>query len=175
MTHCLPTAWCNHGVKGQFQDRPHRFAHGADAESKVPRINMDYFTFKDDVIVEEGGHEDRSTARISSTCLCMQETMCSSVWDYAVSQKGVGEAWVVKQLADDITTIGVARERIIVKTDQESSMGDVQNALIRERSGYGTALENSSVGDSNTNGRVERAIQDLGGLVRILRSFLERR
>ena len=127
---------------------------------------MDYFTLKDDVIVEEGEHEDRSTARISMTCLCMQETTCSSVLGYAVSQEGAGEAWVVKQLAEDITTIGLAKERIIVKTDQESSMGDVQNALIRERSGYGTALENSNVCDSDTNGRVERAIQDLKGLVR---------
>ena len=36
-------------------------------------------------------------------------------------------------------------------------------------------LENSKVGDSNSNARVERAIQELGGLVRTFRAALESR
>ena len=66
---------------------------------------MDYFTLKDDVVEEANEHVDRSTARISMTCLCMQESLCSSVWGYAVSQKGAGEEWMIQQLADDIATI----------------------------------------------------------------------
>ena len=50
---------------------------------------------------------------------------------------------------------------------------DVQNALAKTLAGFGTAVENSRVGDSNSNGRVERAIQDIKGLIRTLRSFVE--
>ena len=91
LTHCPPRAWCDHCVKGQFKNRQHRLAHGEAAESSVPRINMDYFSLKDDVTEVEDGHVDKSTARVSMTCLCMKESMCGSVWGYAVSQKGSGE------------------------------------------------------------------------------------
>ena len=45
--------------------------------------------------------------------------------------------------------------------------------MVKLRANFGTALEDSKVGDSNSNGKVERAIQDLKGLVRTLRAWLE--
>ena len=39
--------------------------------------------------------------------------------------------------------------------------------------GIGTGIENSKVGDSNSNGKIERAIRDVGNLVRTLRSATE--
>ena len=64
-------------------------------------------------------------------------------------------------------------ERIVAKSDQENAIVEVQKAVSRARAGYGTALEHSKVGDYNTNGKVERCIQDFKGLVRTLRSDLE--
>ena len=52
-------------------------------------------------------------------------------------------------------------------------MTDMQKSIAKERAKHGTALENSRVGDSNSNGKVERAIQDFEGLARTLRSDLE--
>ena len=49
----------------------------------------------------------------------------------------------------------------------------MEKAVCRTRQAYGTALENSKVGDSNSNGKVERCIQDFKGLVRTFRSDLE--
>ena len=49
------------------------------------------------------------------------ETMCHSVWGYAVESKGAGEEWMVDQVLDDLQTVGLANERIIVKSDQENS------------------------------------------------------
>ena len=37
----------------------------------------------------------------------------------------------------------------------------------------GTDIENSKVGDRSTNGRTERAMQDVGGLIRTSRFALE--
>ena len=69
LTHCPPRAWCDHCVKGQFKDRQHRSISGDDAKSEVPRVNMDYFMLKEDVSVDATDHEERSTARVTMTCL----------------------------------------------------------------------------------------------------------
>ena len=107
------------------------------------------------------------------TCLCVQESLCGSIWGYALTQKGAADSWIVDQVAEDIATVGMSQERIIVKSDQENAITDMQRALLKARAGFGTALENSRVGDSNSNSKVERAIQDIKGLVRTYRSALE--
>ena len=173
LTHCPPRSWCDHCVKGQSKDQQHRLSKGEWADSSVARVNLDYFFIKDDVTTDATEHHSSETARVSMTCLCMQESACHSVWGYAVQQKGAGEKQVIEQIADDIATVGLSQERIIVKSDQEVSITDVQNALVKARAGFGTAVENSRVGDSNSNGRIERAIQDIKGLIRTLRSFVE--
>ena len=48
-----------------------------------------------------------------------------------MQQKGAGEKQVIEQIADDIATVGLSQERIIVKSDQEVSITDVQNALVK--------------------------------------------
>jgi hypothetical protein len=112
----------------------------------------------------------------SQTVLVMQESLCRSVWAYAVEHKGSSEAWVIDQIAEDLDTVGLRNDRIIVKSDQETSANDIAREIAKCRaSEYGTALDNSHVGDSNTNGTIERAIQDVEGQVRTLRSALEQR
>ena len=69
----------------------------------------------------------------------------------------------------------MAGERVIIKADQEVAITDVQRAVAEARSKSGTAIEQARVGDSNSNGRVERAIEDFKGLTRTMRSALEAR
>ena len=72
--------------------------------------------------------------------------------------------------------MGLRNDRIIIKSDQESSANDIAREISKRRaSEYGTGLENSAIGDSNSNGTVERAIQDMEGQARTLRSALEDR
>ena len=80
---------------------------------------------------------------------------------------------MIDHMLEDIQTIGLANERIIIKTDQENAITDVQKALSKSRQAYGTALGNSKVGDSDSNGKVEKCVQDFKGLVRTFRSDLE--
>ena len=173
LTHCPYRSWCEHCVKGQAKDFPHRTVSGSLAESDVVRVSMDYCFLTEDVVSKDVEHETSTKSRVSMTVLVMAETLCRSVWAYAVTTKGAGEAWVAEQIVEDLETVGLSQERIIVKADQEASITDVQRAVVQARSGLGTALEQSRVGDSNSNGRVERAIQDLKGLTRTLRSALE--
>ena len=78
---------------------------------------------------------------------------------------------------DDMATIGMAKERVVVKSDQEASIVEMQLEVARKRGfgdyGAGTGVENSKVGDSDSNGKIERAIRDVGNMVRTLRSALE--
>ena len=107
------------------------------------------------------------------TVLAMVETSCMSVWGYAVESKGNADPWIAEQITEDMETIGIANERIIVKSDQEASIMDVARCVGKLRKDFGTAIENSKVGSSNTNGKVERAIQDLKGVIRTHKSALE--
>ena len=173
ITHCPPRSWCDHCVKGQFRDEPHRLVTGEFAESSVVRVAMDYCFFTEDVAAEESEHIDKTTARVSMTVLVLVESMCRSIWAYAVQGKGAGEQWVAEQIAEDLETIGITEERLILKADQEPSITELQRNVAKVRAGHGTAIEQSRVGDSNSNGRVERAIQDFKGLTRTMRSALE--
>ena len=87
-----------------------------------------------------------------------------------------GEQIYVQQIYDDLETVGLKNDRIVVKSDQENSVADMSREIARIRgSDYGTAVENSSVGQSDTNATVESAIQDVHGQARTLRAALEQR
>ena len=173
LTHCPPRTWCDHCVKGQSKDLPHTTIRGELAESSVVRVSMDYCFLSEEVVAKSTDHSESETAKTVLTVLVLVETLCRSIWAYACESKGAGEQWLIDQIVDDIQTIGLSEERIIVKSDQENSITELQRGIATARAGHGTAIENSRVGDSNSNGRVERAIQDFKGLVRTLRSDLE--
>lgn len=77
----------------------------------------------------------------------------------------------------DLDSAGLQQCKIVFKGDQENAICEMQNQVAKKRAehGHGTALQNSPVGDSDNNGRVEKAIQELGGVARTLRSALEDR
>ena len=82
------------------------------------------------------------------------------------------------QIIEDLDTCGLDGCRLVLKSDQEPSIVEVQHAIKDARGrahSHGTAIENSKVGDSNSNARVERAIQELGGMARTLKAALESR
>ena len=80
------------------------------------------------------------------------------------------------QIAEDLDTVGLRNDRVVIKSDEEPAIQELARAVARSReSDYGTAIEASAVGESNTNASVERAIQDVEAQVRTLRSALEER
>ena len=71
-----------------------------------------------------------------------------------------------------MTTIGPSKERVIVESDHDASIVELQQAIAKKRTQVETGIENSKVGDSNSNEKIERAIRNVEGMVRILRSAL---
>ena len=110
---------------------------------------------------------------MSFTALVLKETMCDSVWAFALKNKSAAEdIWIADQIVDDLNTSGMGKNKIIVKTDQVASVVELQTEIARRRVDVGTISENSKVGDSNSNGIVERAIRDVGNMMRTLKSAL---
>ena len=110
------------------------------------------------------------------TVLVMQESQHRSVWAYPVEKKGATEEWLSAQILDDLETVGLQGEKIVLKSDQEPAIVDVARDISRARQGaFGTAMETSAVGESDSNATVERAIQDVEGQARTLRAALEQR
>ena len=108
------------------------------------------------------------------TILVMLETTCRSIWAYALDGKGSQTVdWAAEQIVDDLATVGLSEERITTEADQENSIVQLQHEIAKRRRNYGTAVENSKVGDSNSNGAVERAIREVEGMIRTLRSAIE--
>ena len=167
------------------------------SQSTCPRIRLDYCTItdksqeeaSDDAAVDgdadaakldAAGYDDKPDDKDvegqSITVLVMQEISNRSVWAYGVESKGASESWVIEQIVEDLDTVGLRNDKVVVKSDQEPSVQEVSRAIARARAAdYGTAIEASSVGDSNSNASIERAIQDVEGQIRTLRSALEER
>ena len=72
----------------------------------------------------------------------MKETLCGSVWAYALKSKSVNEdPWIADQLVDDMRTVGLANERILVKPDQEASIVDLQLGIAKRRDSNSKEME----------------------------------
>ena len=144
LTHFPFRSWCRACVLGRAKDSPSRTVKGAYAESVLPRVRMDYCFLTENVEKEAGEHGEAETARAdtSITVAVMQESLCKSVWAYAVESKGSMEEWMVQQVCDDLATIGLKNERLVLKSDEESSIVDVMKEIQKTREcEYGSALD----------------------------------
>ena len=146
-----------------------------DSVDSVPRIGMDYMFLTERGITTKA---DEVTGECM-TLLVLKDFFHKSIWVYPVEGKGVAKSeWVSGMIQTDMATCGMDNSMIVVKTDQEPAIREVQRELADKRraaGALGTVIENSKVGDSSSNGRTERAIQEVGGLTRTLKLALEER
>ena len=86
-------------------------------------------------------HTDLEEATVSLTASMFKEAMCDPVWAYTLKSKSVAEdPCVADEVVDNLNTIGMSKDRIIVKSDQMSSNVELQSEIARRRSDYGTSL-----------------------------------
>ena len=159
-------AWCRECVLGRGRDRQHR---RIDDEDGIPRVSMDYmFRTEYGIAKSIDEAEDRikkggGLQRSCMTVMVLTDFRSKSVWAYPVEGKGVGAAeWLITQVLEDFDTCGLDGCRIVLESNQEPSILEVQNRIAKVRRqvhSHGTTIEHSRVGDSNSNARVERAIQ----------------
>ena len=88
-------------------------------EAVVPKAHLDYEN--DDEFDESG------VAKISMTFLVMVETLCKSAWAYATNAKGFAlDPWLPKKMHNDLATVGLGVNPIIMKTDNEPAIVDLR-------------------------------------------------
>ena len=64
------------------------------------------------------------------------------------------------------------RGRIIIRTDQENPIEAFKTAVIQGREGE-TVVESAVKGDSQSNGRAEKAVKDVSGMIRTWKDHVE--
>ena len=159
--HANYRSWCPHCVRGRARDGSHRpTRRAADA---IPTISFDYCFFTEGAGAEAEG----------SPILVMHDDISKSVFAHAVPQKGIQYPLidlVVQAVARDINSLGY--RRIIIKDDQEESIlafaKAVKRVLARD-----VVFEQSPVGDPQSNGAAERAVQIVKGMIRTVRDACE--
>ena len=52
------------------------------------------------------------------------------MWAYALQSKSVADdPWIAEQLVDDVCTVRMAKERVVIESDQEASIVEPQSEV----------------------------------------------
>ena len=93
---------------------------------------------------------------------------------YVVPSKGTETDWVAKQISKDLRGIGY-NDKVILKSDQEPAIVVLKEQIAAQRRGVDTVLEESPVGDSQSNGLAERAVRNIEEMTRTYLNDLQNR
>ena len=155
-------SWCPHCRAGKSLSKQHRMGKKEDKELGVT-ISLDY-AFK----APEEAEDDLSPILIA------YDNDKGAIWALEVEHKGVDSGVGVSWLVDRLEAAGYAGMKITIKSDQEPSILSVKNAVAVKR-GCETALIESPVRESKSNGQVERAIRTWRDQYRTMRHYFEYR
>ena len=160
ITHVPYQNWCPHCVRGCGRDLDHR--RSVEDSRRMLEFSFDYCFMGD-------AGEERVTilvGRERSTGMSMASV---------VPAKGSSGQFAVLRVLDFIRLCGAEEADVVVKTDQEPAIEALIRDVVRARGAVGTIVEESPVGSSGSNGVVERAVQNVEGVIRTLKSACEDR
>jgi len=153
-------SWCPVCIEGRGKEDPHFKSKEKEKQGK-PVIGLDYKTFG-----QEGDRDDKATVIVMR---CMR-TMKSFV--HVCLAKGPSDEWIIDQLVRDIDSLGYAD--IIIKTDGEPALVKVMEAIQKKRK-HQTIPQHPPAYDPQSNGAIEKAVDDFMCQMRCLKIGLERR
>ena len=168
--HCPFRAWCPECVAGKCKSKPHVTKKGEEEQS-VPLVAFDYAFLGDASVKASPAAEEKAEIKVLVGRDKKSRVYCSIV----VPQKGVDpDEWVTRRGLKFLDFLGY--DSLIIKSDQEISLGKaVRSMKLHRGDNTQVMFEESPVGDSMSNGVVERAIQSIEGQVRTLKLALENR
>ena len=162
MTHNPYCSWCLVCVEARGEEDPHRRNKDRKTEGDgIPEVGLDYKAFG-----QEEGEDDKATVIMARD----KETLQTFV--HLCLCKGASDGWVVDRLVEDLATLG--HTKVIVKTDGEPALVNVMEAIQEKRS-HPTVPKHPPVYDSQANGAIEKAVDDVMAQLRALKIGLERR
>ena len=184
LTHLPFRSWCDCCVKGKCNADQKR-ATGKLAESEIPVVSFDYDSMSDKSIYSSNGEDEvddqvddqESKAKEHEVMKILvgrdaKSRVCSAI---PVPQKGLDPTeWSVREGLRFLKFLGYTS--VMLKTDQEAALRVVMDKMRTHRGDQTqTMYKLSPVGDSKSNGLIERTIQTIEGQVRTTRCALEAR
>ena len=183
LTHLPYRSWCPHCVRAKKRNPPHKKKSSKDAERRtVPAIAIDYMYMTN----REFGQ--------GNPIVVVKDSENDGVWAFMALRKGAGNTYVAERIAQVINFMGY--KRCTIRCDQEPAMRDLQKEIrkeiwkeriqaanevkellgsdrieVSEPKNIETTLENSPVGESQSNGLLERAIQSVQEQVRVIKRY----
>ena len=164
LTHLPYAPWCRHCVLARSQNDPHRRCRSRQGRATVPVVSFD-FCFarrvgqqKADPIIVARDH----ATRVTFAHMLPGKSTAHELYS----------RHVLNLVLRDLEYL--AHKKVVLKSDQEPAMLALQHR-VRQARGEQTILENSPVEDSASNGTVEKAVQEIEGLVRTLVPAVESR
>ena len=163
MTHNPYRSWCPICVEAKGKEDPHRQKRNKQAEDSddVPEFGMDYKTFG-----QEEEEDDKATMIVGRDRGTLQ------TFAHLCRCKGPGDEWVVDRLVEDIESLG--HTKVIVKTDGEPALVKVYES-IKEKSSHPTLPKHPPAYDPQSNGAIEKVVDDVMGQIRALKIGMESR
>ena len=155
-------AWCVHCNKGKAKGHPHRKSKEEDKGSTVPVVGMDYMFMSEKQ--EEG--EERGMP-----ILVIKDSKTKVVRARVVPKKG-RDPYAIRRATADIA--GLGHKRMVIKTDGEPAIRALKDG-IKGESQADIIPEESPGYDSQSNGMIERAIQQVQGQFRTIKDGMEAR
>ena len=159
-THLPYRNWCGVCVRGKGRDDDHRKV--VDRERGLSEYSFDYCFPGDEL-------------GCKLTVLVGRERITGTYFATTVPMKGSMGYFTVEKVKDMVDEVGDTAQTIIIKTDQEASVGCLVEDVVKDRELGKTIVEQSPAGSSQSNGVVERAVQGLEGQMRVMLLALEGR
>ena len=155
--------WCAHCIRGRGASQGHYKQH--HDEEQTPTMSVDYAFFG-----APGKTPAESVADHENPILVGKDRATKRVLAKTIPSKGVENPYATKVLAGFLESSGY--KKVVLKSDQEPSMVSVCKAA-RKEVDVEIVPEHSPVGESQSNGDVERAVQSVQGLARTIKDALE--
>ena len=159
--HAEYRGWCPFCVAGKGKSEAHRRIE-ASRDHGHPELHLDY------------AFMGRETEDRASPILVGKFSKDRWLITHPVPCKGTQHRWIIGKLVNDVIMSGV--QTLVVKSDQEASIVDVKNALMRELRGVeGLTVmpEESPVGASAANAAIERSVWEMQSTTRALVAYAE--
>ena len=152
-THAQYRSWCPSCVRARGVANHHQKSD-ADVEREVPEIVFDY-----------------CFPSSKMTVLVIKDVKSGAIRSLIIPVKGIAEHHTMKEVVDTIDNLW-GSSRIIMKTDTEGPIQALKMFVKDVRNGE-TILEDVVKGDSASNGKAEKAVRDVQGMIRTWKDAVE--
>ena len=161
-THRPYRSWCTFSVTGRGVNSPHRRSDAQEDWEGVPHLSMDY-----------GFLGERESEEQVNPMVVSRERRHKITWAMLVPRKGTEFPWLAKRAAEFIEQIG--HNRVTLRCDNEPALEAWARQIAQARQeGRQAVLESPPVGESQSNGIIERTVGLVAGQARTLWGALER-